>query len=322
MPRVDNLDLNLFEFDYDLTFMVFFMDAEQNVYARYGGRDSKDADNRQSLEGLAYTMKSVLEMHGRQQKEYAPKTQDKARYLRDLTGGPGGLGGGGRCLHCHQVREAINGGLRRAGKWDRDLAWRYPLPENVGVTLEVHKGNVVKSVAEKSPAAAAGIKPGDILQKLNGVPVHSFGDAQYALDRAPAKGAVEVVWRRGEKTLEEKLTLEQGWRKTDISWRPSMKRMIASSRLYGEDLKPEEKKALGLEEKQLAFRQKDAVPTQARNAGIKGGDIILGVDGKTLQMDVTEFSYYVQSNYLVGDKVTVNLLRDGKRMELTMTFIP
>src|SRR5262249_43567661 len=102
--------------------MVFFMDAEQKVYARYGGRDARDADNRQSLEGLAYTMQSVLEMHGREEKEYAPKTQENAKCLRDFTGGGGS--GGGRCLHCHQVKEAINSGLRRTGKWDRDLAWK------------------------------------------------------------------------------------------------------------------------------------------------------------------------------------------------------
>ena len=39
LTRIDNQDLNLFEFDYDLTFMVFFLNAEGKVYARYGGRD-------------------------------------------------------------------------------------------------------------------------------------------------------------------------------------------------------------------------------------------------------------------------------------------
>ena len=73
LTRIDNLDLNLFEFDYDLTFTVFFLNADGKVYARYGGRDGKDPDGRQSLAGLRYTMESVLEAHGKPEKEYAPR---------------------------------------------------------------------------------------------------------------------------------------------------------------------------------------------------------------------------------------------------------
>jgi S1-C subfamily serine protease len=115
--------------------------------------------------------------------------------------------------------------------------------------------------------------------------------------------------------------LPEGWRKTDITWRPSMQRLIPSARLYGTDLMPEEKQALGLSAKQLAFRQKDAVATQAKAAGVRPGDIILGLDDKQLEMDVDDFLRYVERNYLVGDKATVNILRDGQRMNLTMTFL-
>jgi hypothetical protein len=58
LTRIDDQDLNLFEFDYDLTFMVFILDAEGRVYARYGGRSPEGPDQRQSLEGLRYTMGS------------------------------------------------------------------------------------------------------------------------------------------------------------------------------------------------------------------------------------------------------------------------
>src|SRR5207249_1594085 len=123
----------------------------------------------------------------------------------------------------------------------------------------VDRGNVVRKVKDKSPAAAAGLKTGDVLQRLNGVPVHSFGDAQFALDLAPKIGSVEVVWRRGEDVKKEKLTLSEGWRKTDLSWRTSMRDVIPAARLYGIDLTAEEKKALGLPAERLAFKQRDAV---------------------------------------------------------------
>jgi predicted metalloprotease with PDZ domain len=299
--------------------MVFFLNAEGKVYARYGGRDAENPDRRQSLDGLAYTMKSVLQMHGREEKEkeFAPKSQDAPRYIRDV---PAARRRGG-CLHCHQVKETLNADLQRKGEWSRDNVWRYPLPENVGMELEVDRGNVVKAVTEKSPAAAAGLKADDVVRRLNGVPVHSFGDAQYALDIAPKTGSIEIVWQRGEQVLREKLTLAEGWRKGDITWRPSMQRLIPAVRLYGIDLKPEEKKALGLSARQLAFRQAESVTAQAKAAGVRPEDIILGVDDKTLEMDVDEFARYVERSYLIGDKVTINLLRDGKRMNLTMTLI-
>jgi len=318
LTRIDDLDLNLFEFDYDLTFMVFFMNADEKVYARYGGRDAENPDRRQSLEGLRYTMQSVLAVHERAQQEFAPKTQDAPKYLRDIAGGRRG----GRCMHCHQVREALNSQLQRTGQWSREMTWRYPLPENVGLVLEVDRGNVIKEVNNNSSASAAGLRTGDVLERLNGVPIHSFADTQFALDRAPKAGSIDIAWRRGSQVLQEKLALPDGWRKGDLVWRPSMQRLLPKARLYGIDLTLDEKKALGLSPVQLAFRQKEGVPSQAQAAGIRPGDIILGIDDKKLDgMDVIDFLRHVQSTYLIGDRVTINILRDGKRMNLPMDLL-
>jgi S1-C subfamily serine protease len=262
-------------------------------------------------------MQSVLEAHGRAEKEYAPRSQEGSKYVRDV--------GGARrrgCYHCHNVKEALNDDLERKGLWTRERTWRYPLPENVGAELEVDRGNIVKAVRDKSPAAAAGIKAGDVLRRLGGVPLHSQADVQFALDKAPAAGAVEVVWQRGGKTERAKLTLPEGWRRSDITWRPSMQWAVPSARLYGAELKPEEKKKLGVPAKQLAFRQQFPVPAQPKAAGVRVGDVILGVDGKAMEMDLGDFIHYVARNYLVGDRVTVNLLRDGKRLDLVMLLKP
>ncbi len=296
---------------------VFFLNADGKVYARYGGRDAKDPDSRQSLAGLRYTMESVLEAHAKPKKEYAPRSQEGSKYIRDVASG-----GQRGCYHCHNVKETLNNDLDRKGLWTRDLAWRYPLPENVGVELEVDRGNVVKAVRAKSPAAAAGLRPGDVLRRVGAVPTHSQADVQFALDKAPKAGTVEVVWRRGDKTERATLTLAEGWRVGDITWRPSMQWAVPSARLYGEDLKAEEKKALGLAAKRLAFRQQSPVPSQPKVAGVRAGDVILGVDGKALEMDVGDFVHYVARNYLVGDRLTVNVLRDGKRLDLVMTLKP
>jgi hypothetical protein len=316
LTRIDNEDLNLFEFDYDLTFMVFFLNAEGQIYARYGGRDAEDPDRRQSLEGLRYTMESVLRMHGGAEKAFAPRSREAPRFVRQQSR----FGRPGRCLHCHQVKEILNAELQRQGKWSRDLVWRYPLPENVGFALEVDRGNVVKEVKARSPAAAAGLKVGDAVRRLGGVPIHSFADAQLALDRAPATGSVAVAWERGGEVLSGELALPEGWRKTDITWRPSVRHLAASPRLYGPDLTAAEKKALGLSPRQLAFRQRESLSPQAEAAGIRAGDIILGFDDRQLDMDAYGFLHYVAGRYLIGDRVTVNLLRDGRRLNLGMTL--
>ncbi len=296
--------------------MVFFLNADEKVYARYGGRDAKSPDSRQSLAGLRYTMQSVLAMHAGAEKAFAPKSGDAPLFLRDTAFSRRG----GRCMHCHQVKEVLNAELEKKGKWSRDLVWRYPLPENIGLTLEVDRGNVVKEVTGNSPAAAAGLQVGDVVRRLNGVPVHSFADAQYALDKAPRAGTIPISWRRGDDVREGQLALAEGWRKTDLSWRPSMQRLIPSARLFGDDLTPEEKKALGLSSRQLAFRQKDPVSSQAQAAGVRPGDIILGINGQSPEMDILDFLRYVRRSYLVGDRVTVNLLRDGRRLDLPMTL--
>lgn len=275
-----------------------------------------DPDNRQSLAGLAATMRSVLAMHRGQKKEFAPKSPGGPKTVRDLTVGTRSRG----CMHCHQVKEGMNAALTRAGRWDRDKVWRYPLPENVGLTLEVDKANVVASVEADSPASLAGLAAGDIVRRLHGVPIHSFADVQFALDRAPKSGPVEIVWRRGEEQKTASLKLADGWRKSDISWRPSLRHLIPSARLYGADLTAQEKAALGLPAKRLAFRHKEGVHRQAKAAGVLAGDIILGLDGKTLETDQEGFMSHVERNYLIGDRVTVDLIRDGKRQSVPMTL--
>lgn len=295
--------------------MVFFMDADERIYARYGGRDSKNADNRQSLAGLHYTMQSVLDMHRQEAKEFAPRTETKPKYVRDIR-----TGFGGRCMHCHQVKELINRQRVSDGVWDRTDAYRYPLPENLGFKLEVNRGNVVESVQPDTPAGRAGLQKGDVLRRLGPAPIHSFGDAQFALDKAPATGMLTADWQRGDERLSAKLPLSAGWRKTDLTWRPSMRRIIPSLPLYGDDLTLDERKKLGLTEKQLAFRQNDRLQSRAKTAGFQPGDVIVGLGDKDLTMDVDEFLRYIRREYLAGDRITLVVLRAGKQFRIPLTL--
>ncbi len=318
LPRITGVDLRLFDFDHDLNFYVFFLGPDERVYGRYGGRDGKSAEGRLSMASLRYAMNAAIEAHANRPKEPPPPRPGKpilaeefaaAKRLRK-----------GECIHCHQVNEFRREEQKKDGTWSKDRLWRYPLPENVGITLAVDQGDLVKSVTEQSPAARAGLKAGDTLRTINGIGISSFADAQFALDRAPAEGDIDIGWRRDGKSLSAKLKPTQDWKRTNITWRPSLLDILAASVLHGDDLGAKEKKALGLGEKRLAFRQDRPIPNELKGIGLREEDVVIGIEGLTLEMKVPEFLAFLRRNYLAGEKITLNVLRDGKRVDLPLTL--
>jgi membrane-associated protease RseP (regulator of RpoE activity) len=308
------VNLRVFDFDYDLTWMAFFMNADETVYGRYGGRTPESADASLSLAGLRHALQNALAAHRRRAPDKAPPrplpplTVDQYPAARRLTARA--------CVHCHQVYDFRRQARQAAGTWRLDEVWVYPLPENVGLTLAVDRGDRVRKVAPNSAADRAGLRPGDVLRSVNRVPVASIADVQYALHRAPAAGKIPVTWERAGKKRQGVLALADGWRKTDVSWRWSLRGLDPSPGVDGDDLEPAEKKALGLAANRLAFRQHAFVSPVARLAGIRAGDVILGIDGKALRLTARQFGAYVRLNYKVGDRVTFNILRKGKQLDL------
>lgn len=315
--KITGVDLTLFEFDYDLTWVGFFVNADEVVYGRYGGRDAKSPDERMSLPGLKYAMRAALDAHKKSQEK--PRARPDKPLLAENYADAKKMRRG-ECIHCHQVNELRRAEEKSTGKWQRDSLWVYPLPENLGLTLEVDRGNGVRSVAADSPAAKAGLKPGDVVRKVNGVPIASFADAQYALHRAPVKGETTIAWERGGTAMTGTLALADGWRKTNVTWRPSMLDILPSMPLDGDDLTPKEKQALGLPEKRLAFRQGPKVYCDAQAWGVQAGDVVIGIDNLPLEMTMADFLGHVRKNFLVGDKITLNVLRGGKRVDLEATL--
>src|SRR5437867_13447502 len=64
LVQANALDLALFQFAYDLTFAVFFMNADKTIYGRFGSRsDQKQAARDISLEGFREALGAALELH-------------------------------------------------------------------------------------------------------------------------------------------------------------------------------------------------------------------------------------------------------------------
>src|SRR5206468_1963659 len=109
------------------------------VYGRFGGRDAKGPDTRNSLLGLRFAMEKALETHRARAHEkpdlatpvYAEKYPSARKVVRN------------GCIHCHQVKEIRRQEEKDAGTWTRASVWVYPLPENVGISLDPERGNLV-----------------------------------------------------------------------------------------------------------------------------------------------------------------------------------
>ncbi len=54
--------------------------------------------------------------------------------------------------------------------------------------------------------------------------------------------------------------------------------------------------------------------------GLRGGDILIGIDGQTFQGPGELLLAHVRRNYLVGDTITLNILRNGQRLHLRYTL--
>src|SRR5262245_7136140 len=308
------MDLRRFEFDYDLTWYVFFLNAEETVYGRYGGRDAADAEARLSLTGLRYAMGRALEAH-----RTPPPAQPLAgrpRRAEDFLAARRHEG----CIHCHNVNEFRRADLKAEGKWDRESLWVYPPPENVGITLDVDVGDRIKAVAAGSLAEGAGMRPGDRLVKLNGYPVASFADASYALHKAPRGGEIPVSWVRGGQERSATLGLPEGWRRTNLTWRPSMLDLLPSLPFAGDDLTAEAKQRLGLPAGRAAFRQGDRVHSTLAAAGLRAGDVVVGFNGVVVNGAMRDLLGYARRNYLVGDTLIVDVLRGWERVSVRLVL--
>jgi hypothetical protein len=313
LVKIAGADLSKFEFDYDLTWFVFFLNADETVYGRYGGRDATDAEARISLNGLRYAMDRALEAHKNPPPAVKPFAALRAEQYAAAKAHKG-------CIHCHNVNEFRRADEQKAGTWTRDSLWVYPLPENVGITLDVDVGNRVKAVAKDSPAAKAGLAVGDYVTRIGQVNVASFADASYGLHKSPAAGEIPVRWTRDGKEMTAKLAVAAGWRKTNVTWRPSLLDLLPSLPFNGDDLTAAEKKLLGMGEKRAAFRQDKTVHRTLREAGIEPLDIVIGFDGKAIDGEIGDLLGFVRRNYLVGDTLTVDVIRGGKPTAVKLTL--
>ena len=144
-------------------------------------------------------------------------------------------------------------------------------------------GALVSSVESKSPAATAGIEPGDVVLSVQGHAIDHFGELSSRIsDMRPGSEATLTLWRdRKEHTvrvrveeLKEPQTAEAGSAARPVPVRAKPNQLGLSIR----PLAPQEK----AEARTNGSLVVEAVSGAAEVAGVEPGDIILGVDRRRI----------------------------------------
>jgi len=336
LVQANIMDLTHFQFDFDLSFAAFLMNADLTIYGRFATRSERAEAEDISLEGLRKAMAAALRMH----KEYEkvkpslagkqvtqtrfrtpndlPALKDKYQPALDYSGGVAKS-----CMHCHQIRDAERVFYRSSGESIPDeVLFPYPDPGVLGLAMDPQEMATVKRVAPGSAAEHDGLRSGDAIRLLAGQPMLSTADIQWVLQNAPATGKLPLEVLRAGTPLELTLTLKPGWRRGDISWRTTtwnLRRMgLGGMRL--DELNDSERRAAGLPADAMALRVRHrgeyGEHAVAKRAGVEKGDVLISFDGRTEPMTESALLAYTVQQKRPGDLVEVVVLRQGKKLNL------
>ncbi len=333
--EMKDVDLDWFQFDHDLNWAAMFVNPDGTVYARYGTQSAEGPDAYNSVEGLETTMRKVLELHAAypdNKAELAGKRGPKRSYSTALEM-PGlknkakyrGATARNNCIHCHNIHDAQHEHAKATGKFRYEMLYRFPYPENVGLSLDRTDGRTITAVRKGSPADKAGLVKGEELTHVDGQVVASIADVQWALHRLDYDAkSVEV---RGSKSGERTLALGPDWKKYDISWRGSMWSVSPVMRVWMPELPDNKRRNLRIPEGQNALEVRwinrgAAGGKAAFESGLRQGDVVVAVAGKPItESNHRRFHMWMKLNYEVGQKLPVTVLRKGKKLDLQIKLV-
>lgn len=331
--NANSLDMSRFQFDYDLSFSTLFFNGDGTIYGRYGSWEHQHDSQNRATDTLKQALAGALALHenyphnrsslaGKQGKPFKYKTPVamptlQGKYRADLNWDGKVVQS---CVHCHQVGDAIRLSIRNK-RQPLPLKWIYPqpAPDAIGLQMSHHDATKVADVKEASPAAQAGIRPGERITAIMGQPVISTADISWALNDAPDSGAIMVSTDRSSRSLK----LPDGWReKSDISRRVGSwpMRAMASGGIKLDDLSDDDRRKRGLDLNGLALFAKHVgrygKHGAAKRQGFQNNDVIIEIDGRRDRMTESEFIGMMIRNYQPGRKVPATVLRGQRRLQL------
>ena len=329
--QTKGLDLGLFQYDYDMSWAAMFLAPDLTIYGRYGTRNASGPGSDLLLSAAAFkkAAERALKLHkgfpGNKGQLAAKKGKTPDYPVPEKTPGLEERGQGEttrqKCIHCHMVKEFALRAKWEAGKLSPADLWVYPMPERIGLALDVDDGLLVTAVEKDAPAAKAGLAAGDELVSAGGQPLISTADFQWVLHTSSADAKLPVTIRRGGKTLEKTIVLAGNWKeRSNIAWRASSWYGLRQG-LKVEPLSATDKKSRGIDEDNLALAVKGLFGKGApklQAAGLCNGDIIVAVDGKSEDLTESAFLVNLRLNHGPKDSVKFTVLRGEKKEELAI----
>ncbi|MGI9128073.1 MAG: Do family serine endopeptidase [Roseomonas sp.] len=188
------------------------------------------------------------------------------------------------------------------------MAAALKLPAKAG---ETPQGALVAGVERDSPAAKAGLKPGDVVTALDGKAVRNPRDlARSVADMRPGGKADLKLWRDGaEASLRVDIAAQPGTERARPGAEESNAPRIGVSLA---PITPEARAALRLpNDAKGALVQAVEPNSRAQEAGLRRGDVIIGV-GTTTTDDAEAALRALREANAAGGAVAVRVLRDGK----------
>ena len=313
------VDIGLFEFDPDSTIYCFILNADEQIYLRYGGRDDSSAEKYFNEDSLHRALERGLELHKQYEAGELEKTaRPKAFYPRDYPEIAKDEIAKKKCVHCHHLGEARTRLLQGQGKLDKmkDL-WVYPDIERLGIKLEAKELLEVSNV--ETAAKDAGLKKKDVITHIEGKRVHSFGDLQHLLNKHPHDATtLKLTVQRNNEAVDVEIKLDKLWRVTDIIRRSGTHALEPFPEFWGKPLDKAEKRKLDIKELEFGLEvSKYWVKTNAQNAGLQVGDVVYEVDGVKDSEYTANPLVWIRLNRKPGDTITVKALRNGKKVEFS-----
>ncbi len=314
------MNIALFDRDWHNSVYYFIMNADEQIYMRYGGRDERGAEVYLDYDSLELALKLGLEQHAKAKAGRLPAPQKpEPAYPSDFPLLKEEVMDAGRCVECHLMGDYKLLEKERAGTLDKltDM-FAYPDIRRIGIELDVPKGLVVKSAT--GPVADAGMLAGDLIVGINGTPVLTFGDLQYYYNKTPRRGteSIQLAVRRGESQRELTVSLPDEWWYTDLYhryWTVEPQPYFTT-----EPLTVERRRELGLPEDGLAAEVVKVDPAaQVYNLHkLKAGDIVTAVNGVDRDEFTQRLDVYIRLNVASGSKFSARVLRDGETSEMTV----
>jgi hypothetical protein len=314
---MNGIDIGLFDYDRHNALYYFILNADEQIYLRYGGRDAEDAMTYLNLESLELALRTGLDRHELYKKgKLAKQPRPAPFYPEQITLLKKHELDRGRCVECHLIADYQAQEAERAGKLDRPKML-YPSPDlkAIGIHLDVPKGLVIKKA--EGAAAKAGMQTGDTITEIGGVNVLTFGDLQYRYGKTDRNAhRIELTIDRAGQRKSLSVELPADWWLTDTSYRFwSVEPMLY---FKTRPLTEEQKRRLNLPTRGFASEIVEAVPPAKLDTlqMLKLGDIITGVEGVQESRLTQNVESYIKLTKKAGDTITLDLLRDGKPTQI------